>query len=113
MSPLCGAATAAAAGTVDAIKAAGGQGLAVGADVSDEASVAAAVDRVAAELGAPTVLINNAGLMGDKLFADLPAVKDGRLIQQLGLARVMALASPTSLSVKYAFAELVSKMNGF
>ena len=67
----------------------------------------------------PVIVLNDAsgqglpGLMGDKLFADLPAVKDGRLIQQLGLARVMALASPTSLSVKYAFAELVSKMNGF
>jgi len=71
------------------------------------------------ELDADVIVLNDAsgqglpGLMGDKLFADLPAVKDGRLIQQLGLARVMALASPTSLSVKYAFAELVSKMNGF
>ena len=59
---------AACAGTVDAIKAAGGQALAVGADVSDEASVAAAVDRVAAELGAPTVLINNAGITRDNLL---------------------------------------------
>lgn len=59
---------AACAGTVDAIKAAHGQALAVGADVSDEASVAAAVDRVAAELGAPTVLINNAGITRDNLL---------------------------------------------
>ncbi len=40
--------------TVEAITSAGGEAIAVGADVSDEASVAAAVERVAEELGAPT-----------------------------------------------------------
>ncbi|EME21955.1 3-oxoacyl-ACP reductase FabG [Rhodococcus triatomae] len=54
--------------TVDAIEAAGGSALAVGADVSDEASVADAVERVATELGAPTVLINNAGITRDNLL---------------------------------------------
>ncbi|MDQ1663174.1 MAG: 3-oxoacyl-[acyl-carrier protein] reductase, partial [Blastococcus sp.] len=42
-----------AKGTVEAIEAAGGKALAVGADVSDPDQVAAAVERVAAELGAP------------------------------------------------------------
>ncbi|MCO7221452.1 3-oxoacyl-ACP reductase FabG [Klenkia sp. PcliD-1-E] len=59
---------AACAGTVDAIKAAGGDALAVGADVSDEQSVAAAVDRVAEALGGPTVLVNNAGITRDNLL---------------------------------------------
>jgi len=59
---------AACAGTVDAVRAHGGQALAVGADVSDEASVTAAVDRVAQELGAPTVLVNNAGILRDNLL---------------------------------------------
>lgn len=54
--------------TVDAIEAAGGAALAVGANVADEASVAAAVERVATELGAPTVLINNAGITRDNLL---------------------------------------------
>ena len=54
--------------TVDAIKAAGGQGLAVGADVSDAEQVQAAVDRIAAELGAPVVLVNNAGVTRDNLL---------------------------------------------
>ncbi|WP_280226646.1 SDR family NAD(P)-dependent oxidoreductase, partial [Nocardia cyriacigeorgica] len=45
---------------VEQIGAAGGRAIAVGADVSDEAAVTAAVERVTAELGAPTVLINNA-----------------------------------------------------
>jgi 3-oxoacyl-[acyl-carrier protein] reductase len=54
--------------TVAAIEAAGGRALAVGADVSDEAAAAAAVERVAAELGAPTILINNAGVTRDNLL---------------------------------------------
>ena len=58
----------ACAGTVDAITSAGGEALAVGANVADEASVAAAVERVAAELGAPTILINNAGITRDNLL---------------------------------------------
>ncbi|MDH6579714.1 3-oxoacyl-ACP reductase FabG [Kitasatospora sp. MAP5-34] len=54
--------------TVDAIVAAGGRALAVGADVSDPAQVQAAVDRIAAELGAPVVLVNNAGVLRDNLL---------------------------------------------
>jgi 3-oxoacyl-[acyl-carrier protein] reductase len=59
---------AAAAGTVDAVTAAGGRALAVGADVSDADQVAAAVARVAEQLGAPTVLVNNAGVTRDNLL---------------------------------------------
>ncbi len=59
---------AASQNTVDAIKAAGGQGLAVGADVSDAEQVQAAVDRIAAELGAPVVLVNNAGVLRDNML---------------------------------------------
>jgi 3-oxoacyl-[acyl-carrier protein] reductase len=59
---------AAAKGTVDAIESAGGRALAVGADVSDTEQVEAAVNRVAAELGAPTVLINNAGVTRDNML---------------------------------------------
>jgi 3-oxoacyl-[acyl-carrier protein] reductase len=54
--------------TVDSIAEAGGTALAVGADVSDPAAVEAAVERVAAELGAPTVLVNNAGITRDNLL---------------------------------------------
>jgi 3-oxoacyl-[acyl-carrier protein] reductase len=53
---------------VEEIRAAGGQAIAVGADVADEAAVQAAVDRVAEELGAPTVLVNNAGITRDNLL---------------------------------------------
>src|SRR6195952_1319430 len=58
----------AAKSTVEAIEAAGGRALAVGADVSDAEQVQAAVDRVAEELGAPTVLINNAGVTRDNML---------------------------------------------
>jgi 3-oxoacyl-[acyl-carrier protein] reductase len=53
---------------VKEIAEAGGRALAVGADVSKTDQVAAAVDRVAAELGAPTVLVNNAGVIRDNLL---------------------------------------------
>jgi len=54
--------------TVETITAAGGRALAVGADVSDEVQVEAAVARVAEELGAPTILVNNAGVLRDNLL---------------------------------------------
>src|SRR5690349_3804260 len=59
---------AACAGTVDAITAAGGRALAVGVDVSKADQVEAAVKRVAEELGAPTILVNNAGIIRDNLI---------------------------------------------
>jgi 3-oxoacyl-[acyl-carrier protein] reductase len=58
----------ACAATVTAIHDAGGVALAVGADVSDPDAVAAAVDRVAGDLGPPTVLVNNAGVLRDNLL---------------------------------------------
>lgn len=63
---------AACAATVDSITAAGGAALGVGADVSDEASVTAAVERIAAELGGPTVVVNNAGITRDNLMFKMP-----------------------------------------
>lgn len=53
---------------VEQISAAGGRAVAVGADVADEAAVIAAVDRVVAEMGAPTVLVNNAGIIRDDVL---------------------------------------------
>ena len=58
----------ACADTVEAITGKGGQAIAIGADVTDSAAVTRAVDRVAAELGAPTVLVNNAGITRDNLL---------------------------------------------
>ncbi|HWV26112.1 MAG TPA: 3-oxoacyl-ACP reductase FabG [Aeromicrobium sp.] len=52
----------------DEINAAGGKAIALGADVSDSDAVEAAVEKVAAELGAPTVIVNNAGIIRDNLL---------------------------------------------
>ena len=54
--------------TVAAITEAGGRAIAIGADVSDTEAVQAAVARVAEELGAPTILVNNAGIIRDNLL---------------------------------------------
>ncbi|MEV6269537.1 SDR family oxidoreductase [Kribbella sp. NPDC051936] len=54
--------------TVKAITEAGGRAIGVGADVSKADQVTAAVERVAAELGAPTILVNNAGVLRDNLL---------------------------------------------
>ncbi|WP_411284835.1 3-oxoacyl-ACP reductase FabG [Lapillicoccus sp.] len=59
---------AACADTVAAITGAGGRAIAVGVDVSKADQVAAAVQRVADELGAPTILVNNAGITRDNLI---------------------------------------------
>lgn len=53
---------------VEKIEAAEGRALGVGADVSDKGAVQNAVDRIASELGPPTVLVNNAGITRDNLL---------------------------------------------
>jgi 3-oxoacyl-[acyl-carrier protein] reductase len=59
---------AACAGTVKEIADAGGRAIAVGADVSKTEHVQDAVGRIAAELGPPSVLVNNAGILRDNLL---------------------------------------------
>ncbi|MEU0546056.1 3-oxoacyl-ACP reductase FabG [Nocardia sp. NPDC005978] len=59
---------AACKSAVDAIAAAGGTAIAVGCNVTDEASVDAAFERVAAELGSVDALVNNAGVLRDNLL---------------------------------------------
>jgi 3-oxoacyl-[acyl-carrier protein] reductase len=59
---------------VEQITAAGGKAIGVGCDVSDEAQVEAAVARIAEELGAPTILVNNAGVLRDNLLFKMSAL---------------------------------------
>lgn len=59
---------AATKSTVEAIDRAGGRAIGVGANVSDPGQVSVAVESVAAELGPPTVLVNNAGITRDNLL---------------------------------------------
>jgi 3-oxoacyl-[acyl-carrier protein] reductase len=100
---------------VDEIVTAGGQALAVGVDVSDEEAVGAAVERIAAELGEPTVLVNNAGIIRDNLLfkmsvADWDAVMNVHLrgsflmtravqayMTKAGWGRIVNLSSTSAL----------------
>jgi NAD(P)-dependent dehydrogenase (short-subunit alcohol dehydrogenase family) len=50
------------------IRAAGGRALPVALDVTDEASISAAFRQAAAELGTPSVVVNNAGIADPALF---------------------------------------------
>jgi 3-oxoacyl-[acyl-carrier protein] reductase len=106
---------AACADTVDAIRKAGGTALAVGADVSDPVQVAAAVERTVAELGPPTVLVNNAGVLRDNLLFKMTdddwetvmavhlrgAFLFSRAVQQhmveAGFGRIVSLSSTSAL----------------
>jgi len=54
--------------TVEAITSTGGRAIAVGADVSEDEQVEAAVATVAEDLGPPAVLVNNAGVLRDNLL---------------------------------------------
>jgi 3-oxoacyl-[acyl-carrier protein] reductase len=56
------------AATVSGITEAGGWAVGVGADVSHADAVKSAVATVAEALGAPTVLVNNAGILRDNLL---------------------------------------------
>lgn len=57
---------------VKEIEAAGGKALGIGADVTDEASATQAVERIAEELGVPTILVNNAGIIRDDMLFKMP-----------------------------------------
>lgn len=56
------------AATVAAISEAGGRAIGIGADVADAPAVRAAVASTVEELGSPTVLVNNAGILRDNLL---------------------------------------------
>jgi 3-oxoacyl-[acyl-carrier protein] reductase len=61
----------ACAATVAAVEGCGRRAIAVAADVSDETAVEKAVNQVATSLGAPTVLVNNAGVLRDRTLGKL------------------------------------------
>ena len=124
---------AACAETVEKITANGGTALAVGADVSDSGQVEQAVARVAEELGAPVVLVNNAGVLRDNLLfkmsdADWDTVMNVHLrgaflmsracqkhMVDAGYGRIVNLSSSSALGnrgqVNYAAAK--AGMQGF
>jgi 3-oxoacyl-[acyl-carrier protein] reductase len=79
---------------VDQIESAGGKALGVGVDVADEQAVDAAVSRVADELGAPTVLVNNAGITRDNLLFKL-TVDDWNSVMDVHLRGAFLMSRAT------------------
>lgn len=102
-------------GVVDEIEAAGGRGLAVRVDVSDEEAVQEGVEQIVAHLGEPTVLVNNAGIIRDNLLfrmtveewdavtnvhlrgSFLMARAAQRFMTQAGWGRIVNLSSTSAL----------------
>jgi 3-oxoacyl-[acyl-carrier protein] reductase len=63
-----------------AVRGAGGRALFVPCDVTDEAQVRAAVDRVESELGGIDVLVNDAGVVGQYAFEELTVAEYDRVM---------------------------------
>lgn len=72
--------TAAAEEVVKRIEAAGGEAIAIRADVSDEAAVADLFTEVAEAFGPPSVLVNNAGITRDELLLRMSAASFDQVI---------------------------------
>ncbi|HEY7931783.1 MAG TPA: 3-oxoacyl-ACP reductase FabG [Acidimicrobiales bacterium] len=85
---------ASCADTVAAVEATGRRALAVGADVSDEAAVEAAVARVAETLGAPTILVNNAGVLRDNLLFKM-SMSDWQTVMNVHLGGAFLMSRAT------------------
>ncbi|WP_028479873.1 3-oxoacyl-ACP reductase FabG [Nocardia sp. CNY236] len=84
----------ACADTVAAITEAGGQAIALGADVSNEESVAAAIHHLDSTLGAPTVVVNNAGVLRDNLLFKM-SVDDWDTVMNVHLRGAFLLTRAT------------------
>jgi 3-oxoacyl-[acyl-carrier protein] reductase len=63
-----------------AVRAAGGRALFVPCDVTDEAQVRAAVERVESELGGIDVLVNDAGIVSQLAFEELTVAEYDRVM---------------------------------
>jgi len=60
--------TEATASTVDGIRAADGTAVGIAADVTSASDVERVIDETVSALGAPTILVNNAGILRDNLL---------------------------------------------
>jgi NAD(P)-dependent dehydrogenase (short-subunit alcohol dehydrogenase family) len=98
-----GGSSAAAAAVVEEIKAAGGEAIADGGSVSDDAGAANLVGRAVDQWGRIDILVANAGILRDKSFgkmeiADFEAVLDVHL---LGTVKPLKAAWPIMREQQY------------
>jgi NAD(P)-dependent dehydrogenase (short-subunit alcohol dehydrogenase family) len=85
------------------IEAAGGRAVAIPADVTDPTSVGLLIQRVAAELGAPLVLVNNAGAAASHKFDGHPDPLWERMlaVNLTGTYLVTKACAPAMLEAKW------------
>ncbi|HMJ75035.1 MAG TPA: 3-oxoacyl-ACP reductase FabG [Iamia sp.] len=100
---------------VAAIEAAGGRALAVALDVTDATSVEAAVKAVTDALGAPTIVVANAGITDDGLFVRLTperwrAVLDANLD---GAYRTLRASVPGMMRARWGRIVTVSSVGAY
>ena len=105
-----GGSTAASEAVVAEIKAAGGEAIANGADVSDEAQVKAMVDQAMAEWGRVDVVVANAGILRDKTFIkmemdDFRKVLDVHLMGTVHCAKAVWVINHRNRANKHCKAE--------
>jgi NAD(P)-dependent dehydrogenase (short-subunit alcohol dehydrogenase family) len=79
-----GGSLSAAQMVVDEIQAAGGEAMANGASVTDEAAISALVNDVKARWGRIDILINNAGILRDRTFSKM-SLEDFRTVLEVHL----------------------------
>jgi 3-oxoacyl-[acyl-carrier protein] reductase len=77
--------------TVAMVEAHGRRAIAVACDVADEAAVARGVDEVAHRLGAPTILVNNAGIVRDRTLARM-SLEDWEVVLSVNLRSVFLMS---------------------
>lgn len=82
--------SSACATTAEAVRAKGRRVLAISVDVSDETAVRSGVADVVAGLGAPTVLVNNAGILRDRTIGKT-SITDWDLVLNVNLRSVFLM----------------------
>ena len=87
--------------TVQSVEALGRRALAVAADVSDELAVRDGVVAVVEGLGAPTVLINNAGIIRDRTLAKM-TLADWELVIDVNLRSVFLMCREVQAHMRAA-----------
>ena len=92
---------AACAATVAAVEQCGRRAIAIGADVADEAAAALAMTKITAELGAPLVLVNNAGVLRDALLGKM-SVADWDTVMAVNLRGSFLMARAVEAGMRAA-----------
>jgi 3-oxoacyl-[acyl-carrier protein] reductase len=94
--------------TVEAIDAAGGKGFAFSCDISDAAQVDALFKRVADEVGAPAVLVNNAGITRDNLMMRLQEEDWDRVLDVNLKGAFLCIRAVTRLMMRERYGRIIN-----